>query len=377
MTAGAGVETVDAVVIGAGAVGLAIARALSLAGLEVLILESNDRHGLETSSRNSEVIHAGLYYPAGSLKASLCVSGRERLYAFCLARAVSHRRIGKLIFATSEEQEEKLDAIEASARAAGVDDLVRLGPQDVTSRQPGLACTSALFSPSTGIISSHDYMNALLGEAEANGALFVGSTRVERIERQGATWFVRIAGEREPVVASPIVINAAGLGAQRLARATDGLEPHQIPPLHLAKGVYFTCARKLPVRHLLYPVPVPGGLGTHLTLDLQGQARFGPDVEWIGEIDYSVDPERHASFLAAARLICPELQAEDLVPGYAGIRPKITGPEGAAGDFVIATPATHGLEGLVNLFGIESPGLTSSLAIADHVATALGHARHG
>jgi L-2-hydroxyglutarate oxidase LhgO len=367
-------ESCGAVVIGAGVVGLAIARALALSGKDTLILERNARPGMETSSRNSEVIHAGLYYPQGSLKAALCVEGRDLLYSYCAARCIAHRRLGKLIFATEADQYDKLHAIQSAAHAAGVYDLQWLDGRDARRLEPDLTCRAALLSPSTGIIDAHDYMQGLLGDATNEGAIFVPHTEVEAVSRKGSDWLISIVGERAPVVSTPILVNAAGLGAQQVAAAIHAFSPSLVPPLHLARGAYFACTKKLPFRHLLYPVPVPGGLGTHLTLDLNGAARFGPDVEWIDKVDYRVDPGRHASFLEAARLIYPRMQAEDIVTGFSGIRPKLSGPGEGAADFVISSPIDHGLSGLVNLFGIESPGLTASLAIADHVMAALeGH----
>jgi L-2-hydroxyglutarate oxidase LhgO len=364
-------ETVDAIVVGAGVVGLAAARALALAGHGTIIVEAEAAFGSGTSSRNSEVVHAGLYYPAGSLKARLCVEGRERLYAYCESRGVAHRRIGKLVFAAEAAQCSKLDAIEASGRAAGVSDLQRLGPSEVRRLEPALDCVAALLSPSSGIVDSHALMVTLLGDAEARGATLACGTRVSRVTRRGALWQVHIEGEPRPVVAAPWLVNAAGLGAQLLAARIDGVDATAIPPLYLARGVYFTYSGRVPFSRLIYPVPEPGGLGTHLTLDLAGRARFGPDVEWVERIDYAVDPRRHAAFAAAARRIWPGLDPNRLQPGYAGIRPKIVGPGQPAGDFLICGSAQHGQQGLVNLFGIESPGLTASLAIADEVLSTL------
>ncbi|WP_230293175.1 NAD(P)/FAD-dependent oxidoreductase [Croceicoccus sp. Ery5] len=358
------VETVDAIVVGAGVVGLAIARDLALAGRAPLVLDGEAQFGSWTSSRNSEVIHAGLYYPEGSLKARLCVEGRGLLYDFCKARGVPHRRTGKIIFAHDAAQTGELDAIEARGRQAGVRDLIRLDRDAVRALEPELACAGALLSPSTGIVDSHALMLALLGEAEAHGAMLVTGSRVARIARAGGLWQVFLDGADEAVVASPVLVNSAGLAAQELALAIEKLDPAHVPPAFYARGVYFTYGGKVPFRHLIYPVPEPGGLGTHLTLDLNGQARFGPDVEWIDAVDYTVDPARHAKFAAAARRIWPALDPARLQAGYAGVRPKITGPGEAAGDFVISGPADHGCAGLVNLFGIESPGLTSSMAIA-------------
>lgn len=364
-------DRVDAIVIGGGVVGLAVGRALALAGHAPLILEGEADFGSWTSSRNSEVIHAGIYYPEGSLKARLCVEGKHMLYAFCAARGVPHKQLGKLIYAASADQFGELEKIEAAARAADVNDLVWLDQAAARAIEPELACAGALLSPSTGIVDSHSLMQALLGEAEAHGAMLVTNSPVERISRAGGLWQVHMPGEAEPVVSAPILVNSGGLGAQAIARATEGLDPAFVPPLHLARGVYFTHSGKVPFSHLIYPVPEPGGLGTHLTLDLAGQARFGPDVEWIDAINYTVDPARHAKFAAAAQRIWPALNPDRLQPGYAGIRPKISGPGEPAADFMIQGPAVHGQEGLVNLFGIESPGLTASMAIAAAVVEAL------
>ncbi|MBV9841059.1 MAG: NAD(P)/FAD-dependent oxidoreductase [Sphingomonadaceae bacterium] len=364
-------ERVDAIVIGAGVVGLAIARALALTGRSPLILDGEPHFGSWTSSRNSEVVHAGIYYPEGSLKARLCVEGKHRLYAFCEARGVAHKRLGKLIFAHGEDQLVELDTIAGHAAGAGVLDLRRLGRTEALALEPALDCAGALLSPSTGIVDSHGFMLALLGEAEAHGATLVASSRVARVSRDGDLWHVHLSAGGEAIVGAPILINSAGLGAQALAEAIESLDVVHIPTLHLARGVYFTYSGKIPFSHLIYPVPEPGGLGTHLTLDLAGQARFGPDVEWIDSIDYTVDPKRVSKFAAAARRIWPALDPDRLQPGYAGIRPKVTGPGEPAGDFIISGPAQHGCEGLVNLFGIESPGLTASMAIADLVIDAL------
>lgn len=360
-------ERVDALVIGGGVVGLAIGRALALAGHAPLILEGEPDFGSWTSSRNSEVIHAGIYYPDGSLKARLCVEGKTMLYAFCEARGVPYKRIGKLIFAHDASQFSELEKIQAAATAADVHDLRWLERADARTLEPELDCAAALLSPSTGIVDSHSLMQALLGEAEAHGAMLVANSPVERISHRHGLWQVHMAGDAEPVVSAPILVNSAGLAAQGLAAATEGLDPIHVPPLHLARGVYFTHSGRVPFSRLIYPVPEPGGLGTHLTLDLAGQARFGPDVEWIDHVDYTVDPARHAKFAAAARRIWPALDPDRLQPGYAGIRPKISGPGETAADFMIQGPAVHGQDGLVNLFGIESPGLTASMAIAAQV----------
>jgi L-2-hydroxyglutarate oxidase LhgO len=364
-------EQVDAIVIGAGVVGLAVAREIALAGRELLVLDRETRFGSWTSSRNSEVIHAGLYYPPGSLKAGLCVEGRDRLYAYCKARGIPHRRLGKLIFAHEAAQAPALDAIADNARLAGAGPLQRLSRAEAKQIEPALDAADALFSPATGIVDCHALMLALLGEAEAHGATLACRAPVARIARRDGCWQVYLEGEKGATVEAPLLVNSAGLGAQALAGRTEGLDPAQVPPLFFARGVYFTYSGRTPFRHLIYPLPEPGGLGTHLTLDLGGQARFGPDVEWIESVDYRVDPARHASFVAAARRIWPDVDPDRLKPGYAGIRPKLSGPGGPPSDFVISGPADHGCAGLVNLFGIESPGLTASLAIAAQVAQAL------
>ncbi|RVT93572.1 NAD(P)/FAD-dependent oxidoreductase [Sphingomonas crocodyli] len=369
---------VRSVVVGAGVVGLAIAARLARNGLEPIILDAEADFGTGTSSRNSEVIHAGIYYPAGSLKASLCVRGRALLYDHCARNAVPHRRIGKLIFARDAAQAASLDTIEQAAASAGVDDLIRLDRRGASSYEAELPCHEALFSPSTGIIDAHAYMQSLLGEAEAFGGRFVGRSAVTRLSRRADGWGVHIAGEEDgdrPALTADILINAAGLGAHLLAAQTEGLEPPDRPTIHYARGHYFSYGGKVPFRHLIYPVPVPGGLGTHLTFDLAGGARFGPDVEWIDAIAYGVDTVRGADFLAAARAIWPGIEADRLAPAYSGIRPKLSGPGEPAADFRIDGPDRHGLDGLVNLFGIESPGLTSSLAIAEIVADKLDLAK--
>jgi L-2-hydroxyglutarate oxidase LhgO len=364
-------EQVDAIVVGAGVVGLAVARALALSGRSPLILEGEELLGSWTSARNSEVIHAGIYYPEGYLKAELCVTGKEQLYAFCAERGVPHRRSGKLIFAHDASQFGELEAISRRALQAGVNDLVQLDLVGVRALEPELQCAGALLSPSTGIVDSHAFMLALLGEAEAHGAMLVTSSRIERVTLKDGLWHVWMAGMDEAVVSAPVLVNSCGLAARDLALATEGLEPMFVPPAFFARGVYFTYSGKVPFSHLIYPVPEPGGLGTHLTLDLAGQARFGPDVEWIDRVDYSVDPARHARFAEAARRIWPAIEPDRLIPGYAGVRPKISGPGDPAADFMISGPSDHGCDGLVNLFGIESPGLTASMAIADCVVEAL------
>ncbi|BDD90567.1 NAD(P)/FAD-dependent oxidoreductase [Pandoraea sp. XJJ-1] len=366
-------DKVDCVVIGAGIVGLAVARAMAMAGREVIILESERAIGTGTSSRNSEVIHGGIYYPPGSLKATLCVEGKHRLYAFCASHGVAHRRCGKLIVATSDRQVGELEAIAANARASGVDDLQWLTAGEVARREPALQTFGALLSPSTGIVDSHGLMLALQGDAQSAGAMLAFDARVvgARVgHADGIELDVDTAGVTSTLCAS-IVINSAGLHAVDVARTFVGLAPEYIPPRYYAKGSYFTCAQRAPFSHLIYPVPEPGGLGVHLTLDLAGQARFGPNVAWVDEIDYTVNAADGDGFYAAVRRYWPALADGALQPGYAGIRPKISAPGEPAADFRIDGPAVHGVAGLVNLFGIESPGLTASLAIAEAVRAAL------
>ncbi len=363
-------DNVECVVIGAGVVGLAVARSLALRGLEVLVLEAANAIGTETSSRNSEVIHAGIYYPQGSLKARLCVEGKELLYAYCEERGIAHRRCGKLIVATSEEQRAQLDNIARHAAANGVNDLVLLSAEQARALEPALQCVAALLSPSTGIVDSHGLMLALLGDVENHGGALALQSPVARAECAADGIHVHAADGTELV--AKIVINAAGLHAPDLARRFAGLAAEHIPRAYYAKGNYFTLGSKAPFSHLIYPVPEAAGLGVHLTLDLGGQAKFGPDVEWVDSPDQLVvDPARCAGFYGEVRKYWPGLPDDSLSPGYAGIRPKISGPGEAAADFVVQGPEVHGVAGLVNLFGIESPGLTSSLAIGEHVASLL------
>ncbi|TSD52893.1 NAD(P)/FAD-dependent oxidoreductase [Variovorax sp. KBS0712] len=366
-------DEIDCAVIGAGVVGLAVARALALAGREVLVLESEGAIGTGTSSRNSEVIHAGIYYPQGSLKATLCVEGRDALYSYAQARSVPHRRCGKLIVATSAEQVGQLDAIRAKAAANGVDDLVLLTAQQANAMEPQLHCVAALHSPSTGIVDSHALMLGLLGDLENAGGMLALKSPVERAECGGGA-VVLIAADGT-ALRCRTVVNAAGLGAPALARRFEGMPASVVPREYFAKGSYFTLAGRAPFGRLIYPVPEPGGLGVHLTLDLGGQAKFGPDVQWVEAADdLVVDPARGERFYDEVRRYWPALPDGALIPGYAGMRPKISGPDAPAADFVIAGPASHGVPGLVHLFGIESPGLTSCLAIGRHVAYLLAEA---
>jgi L-2-hydroxyglutarate oxidase LhgO len=364
-------EKVDCVVIGAGVVGLAIARALARRGRETLVLEAEDAIGTGTSSRNSEVIHAGIYYAPGSAKARLCVAGKQLLYPYCEARGIEHRRCGKLIVAADREQVKALERIEATARANGVTDLRWLTAGEAQAMEPALSCVTALLSPSTGIIDSHGFMLALLGDLEEAGGTvaFQSPARRGRCERDG----IHVEAGKDDTIEllASVVVNSAGLNAQGVARAIAGVPEQSIPAAIYAKGNYYVLQGKAPFRHLVYPVPEPGGLGVHLTLDLAGQARFGPDVEWVDKLDYVVDPARAERFYRAIRGYWPGLPDGALHPGYAGIRPKLSGPGAAAADFLIQGPEAHGVRGLVNLYGIESPGLTAALAIAEEVAAAV------
>lgn len=366
-------EQTDCVVIGAGVVGLACARALASRGREVIVLEADQRFGSATSSRNSEVIHAGLYYPSGSLKAQLCVRGRELLYAYCRERNIAHRRCGKLVVATSAAQIGELERLAAQARANGVDDLQFIERTDALRLEPQLHCQAALLSPSTGIVDSHGLMLALLGDAEAQGVTLVCNTPVLAAEVSAAGIVLHTGGQAPMRLAARTVVNAAGLGAPALAARIEGLPSTHVPRAYFAKGNYFALQARAPFSRLIYPVPEAAGLGVHLTLDLQGRARFGPDVEWLdlpadtAHFDYRVAPARAAAFYREIRRYWPGLPDGALAPDYAGVRPKIHPPGQEAADFRIDGPDTHGVAGLVNLFGIESPGLTAALAIAETV----------
>ena len=369
-------EQVDCVVIGAGVVGLAVARALALAGREVLLLEATGAIGTGTSSRNSEVIHAGLYYTPGSLKARLCVRGRELLYAHCALHGIEHRRCGKLIVATEPAQEPALRALRQRAEACGVHDLQWLDAAEARALEPALRCSLALLSPSTGIVDSHGFMLSLQGEAEAQGALLALKSPVQRLRRVATGFELEVGGDEPMRLQARSVVNSAGLHAVALAMGFEGMPSLPLPQAHWARGHYFACPGKAAFTRLIYPMPDEAGLGIHVTLDLGGQMRFGPDVQWVprtalGDEDYEVDPVRAAPFAAAIRRYWPALPDGALQPAYAGIRPKISGPGEAAADFLIQGPADHGVAGLVNLFGIESPGLTASLAIAECVAAML------
>ncbi len=384
-------DHVHTIVVGAGVVGLAVARALALAGREVMVIEKDAAIGQGVSSRNSEVVHAGLYYPTGLLKAQLCVRGKQMLYAYCEERGLPYQQCGKLIVATDTSQLPKLASIEAQAAANGVT-VQRLTRAQARSLEPQLECVAALFSPSTGIVSSHDLMTSLQGDLENAGGMVALATEVTRItfSKKNSPFPVILSaqsaiknGANARQDAAPFemgcqqIINAAGLYAPLLARRMQGLNEKHIPQDHYAKGNYYSLSGKTPFRHLIYPIPEAAGLGVHLTIDLGGQAKFGPDVQWLGgiedpdQIDYSVDPRRADAFYAEVRKYWPGLKDGQLAPNYSGVRPKIVGAGMAAADFMIQGEAVHGLPGLVNLFGIESPGLTSSLAIGEYVAEML------
>ncbi len=373
-------EHVDCIVIGAGVVGLATARALARAGLEVIILESASAFGTGVSSRNSEVIHAGLYYPAGSLKARLCIRGKALLYDHCAERHVAHQRCGKLLVATRDQDVAQLAEFQRRAHGCGVHDLQWLTGDATRALEPELACAAALWSPSSGVVDSHGLMRSLLADAEQAGAILALHSRLHSARCEQSRW-VTTTGDAttDPSpqdgfeLAARWLVNCAGLHAQQVAKCMSGFPAQAIPLLHMAKGHYFSLAAKAPFSHLIYPLPVDGGLGVHLTLDLGGQAKFGPDVQWLTthdpqDIDFQVDDRRKAGFEAEIRRYWPDLPQDALQSAYSGVRPKVSGPGQPAGDFRIDGPAEHGCAGVVQLFGIESPGLTACLAIAEHVA---------
>ena len=361
-------DEVECIVVGAGVIGLAVARTLALAGREVIVLDAAEGIGTETSSRNSEVIHAGIYYPQDSLMARFCVTGRRMLYAYCREKGVPHRNCGKLIAATNAEEDGMLAGIQRRAEANGVEGMRVLTAAEAVAMEPNLRCTSALHSPATGIIDSHAFMLALQGDAENAGAMCVFLSPVTGANVAQGGLEVAVGGSEPMRLRCRLLVNSAGLHAPFLAGKIAGMPPDRVPRAYYAKGNYFTLSGRSPFSRLIYPVPVPGGLGVHLTIDLGGQARFGPDVQWIDDIDYTVDPARADSFYAAVRKYWPGLQDGALQPGYCGIRPKTT-PRGApAQDFIVQGPEHHGVSGLINLFGIESPGLTAALALAEHVA---------
>ena len=343
----------------------------AIAGRDVTIVEAENAIGTGISSRNSEVIHAGIHYAPGSLKARLCVRGKHLMYEYCGSRGIPHRRVGKLVVATDASQREALEHVLSNALASGVGDLEPLTAARVAELEPAVACAGAVWCPSTGIVDSHALMLALLADAEAHGATLAVSSRVDggSVVDGGVRLAIEAIGERIELAAA-LVVNCASLAATRVAAAIDGLPAASIPTVHLAKGSYFSLVGRAPFRHLIYPLPEPGGLGIHVTPDLGGQAKFGPDVEWLAPdaaIDYRVDAGRRDAFAAVIRRYWPALPDDALAPAYSGIRPKLSGPGEPAADFVLAGRAQHGVDGLVNLFGIDSPGLTSSLAIGEAV----------
>lgn len=363
---------IDCIVLGAGVVGLAVARELAASGREVLVVEAAEGIGTGTSARNSEVIHAGIYYPQGSLKARLCVEGKHRLYEYCTARGIAHQRLGKLIVAANPEQTRLLAGIAERARLNHVDDLYQIDGAQAAELEPGLVCDAALVSPSTGIVDSHGLMLALQGDAENAGGqcVFMTPFREGRVLENGE-FLLSFDGEEAMELTAATVVNATGLSAPAVARRMAGQPAGLIPPSYYCKGSYFTLTGRSPFSRLIYPMPDSAGLGVHLTVDLGGQAKFGPDTEWVDGENYDIDPRRAETFYAAVRQYWPALPDGALQPGYTGIRPKIVGPGEPAADFVIAGPGTHGVPGLVNLFGIESPGLTASLAIGSAALAAL------
>ena len=370
-------DRIECAVVGAGVVGLAVARALAQAGREVIILEAEGLIGSGVSSRNSEVIHAGIYYPAGSLKARLCVRGRELMYDYCAERHVPYRRCGKLVVATRDEDLPRLQAVARHAADNGVT-LTPLSRAQALALEPALEARAALLSPDSGIVDSHALMTALLADAEQAGALLALKSPLTAARRDGDSWVLESQGDASTELRVEWIVNCAGLGAQGVARRLLGFPQEAIPARHLAKGHYFSLATRAPFSRLIYPTPVDGGLGVHLTLDLGGQARFGPDVQWLpglpedAALDYAVDASRAAAFEADIRRYWPALPEGSLQPAYTGIRPKLSGPGEAAADFRIDGPRHHGTPGVVQLFGIESPGLTASMAIAEIVVAEMG-----
>jgi L-2-hydroxyglutarate oxidase LhgO len=370
---------VDVVIIGAGAVGLAVAAEFARSGRDVLVLEATAGIGTGTSSRNSEVIHGGMYYPTGSLRHRMCVTGRRKLYSYLEERRVPHLKRGKLIVATNDDETRKIEAIHATGLQNDVENLKVISGAEAVAWEPSLFCTAALWSPETGVVDSHAYMLALQGEIEDHGGMLAFETPVARVELIPGGGFRVATGGREPArISCRRLINSAGLYAHRIARSVEGYPADLIPRLVLAKGNYFGCSGKPAFSRLIYPAPVDGGLGVHVTLDLAGRMRFGPDVEWLtitdpGEVNYTVDPRRSESFYDAIRRYWPGLPDGAITPDYSGCRSKLSGPGEPAADFRIDGPEIHGVEGLVNLFGIESPGLTSSLAIAEEVSRRLAN----
>ncbi len=364
-------EQVDCAVIGAGVVGLAIARELAIAGREVIVLEAADAIGTHTSSRNSEVIHAGLYYPKDSLKARFCVSGKRLLYDYCAGHGVPHSNIGKIVVAVTEDEIAALKNYVQKAEGNGIADLRWLSREKLREMEPAVECVAGFLSPSTGIVDSHALMLAYQGDAENSGAAVVFKSPVESGAVGSEGIVLNVGGDEPMTIACKSVVNSAGLLAQNIARSIDGMPAIFIPPQYFAKAHYFTLSGRPPFRRLVYPVASNAHLGVHVTVDMAGQIRFGPDVSWVDSVDYSFDHSREPLFYEAIRKYYPGLKDGQLQPGYTGIRPKVSGPKEPAADFIVSGPRDHGVDGLVNLFGIESPGLTASLAIAGHVRALL------
>ncbi|PLX61586.1 NAD(P)/FAD-dependent oxidoreductase [Sedimenticola selenatireducens] len=361
-------EQTDAVVLGAGVVGLAIARTLCLSGLEVVVFESRRTFGSETSSRNSGVIHAGIYYPGRSLKGILCRSGQMHLYTYCDTHQIPYSRLGKLIVATTPEQLQVLERIEQMALVNGVDDLKRMSAKMITQLEPEVNAVEGIFSPSTGILDVHDYLSSLAYEVESNGGVLAFRTYADRFEVSSTGLEVFFDGDQRMRLKTRFLVNSTGLASTQVLRNSESFPSEHIPVTYLAKGNYFSLQGKAPFSHLIYPVPEAGGLGIHATLDLAGQVRFGPDVEWVNDINYQVDESRKNDFYKAIKNYYPNIDRSRLMADYAGIRPKLQGPNDDFRDFLIQDVHTHGIDGLINLFGIESPGLTASLAIAEMVS---------
>jgi len=361
-------EHTDCIVVGAGAIGLACARAFAVSGRETIVLEAQSRIGSGISSRSSEVIHAGLYYPPASLKARLCVRGRELLYRYLDERGLPHRKLGKLIVATDDAQLEALEKLRLQGQSSGVEGLEWIDPAQAARLEPNLHCRGAVHSPHTGILDSHAFMLSLSGDLQSHAGSIALRSPLEQARRVGDRWEIRTGGSEPHALRCDVLINAAGLGAQSVAARIEGYPAGRIPRLHLAKGNYFSLSQRAPFGRLIYPMPGEGGLGIHLTLDLGGAARFGPDVEWVEQVDFDIDVSRAHSFYPSIRTYWPHLPDGALQPAYAGVRPKLSGPGEAPQDFVIEGPELHGLPGLIQLFGFESPGLTSALAIGEWVA---------
>lgn len=364
-------EQVDCVVVGAGVIGLAVARALALQGREVIVLEATGLIGSETSSRNSEVIHAGIYYNPAWLKGRFCVQGKHALYAYLKERGIAHNRCGKLLVATHEDQIGQLHALQKNATALGCDDLTYIDADELAQMEPALAAVAGVLSPSTGVLDVHEYMLSLQGDIEADNGVIAFESPALEVDFANGRIEIIVGGKEPSRLVAKTLINSAGLHAIKLANNYNNFPQHLVPKQYYAKGNYFSLTGKQPFKHLIYPMPEKAGMGVHLTLDLGGRARFGPDVEWVEEIDYSVDEARGEKFYAAIRRYWPDLADDALQPGYCGIRPKIKPNADGQQDFLIQGPKDHGVDGLVNLFGMESPGLTGSLAIGDYVVELL------